>query len=201
MAVTKPVMSQDATMSDGAILQLGRMLILAGTTFFAPFFFAFAVLEVSNENNLWRPAGITHPSKTVAAASVAFLIVSGLAYLWGQLGLQAGLRNRFAAGLGISLIFSIAASVTYVATLRKLGFTFTDGGYASVFICLTNVYLAVLIVVNLFLVGLTNRARLRLYDKENMAAINAFGEFYAWFIAVGVGAFAVLYIVPFIVIQ
>jgi heme/copper-type cytochrome/quinol oxidase subunit 3 len=201
MAVSKPVMSQDASISDGAIIQLGRMLILSGTTFFAPFFFAFAVLEVSNENSLWRPAGISHPSNALAVASVAFLIMSGIAYLWGQFGLQAGLQNRFSSGLGFALIFSIAASVTYVLTLRKLGFTFTDGGYASIFICLTNVYLALLIVVNLYLLGLTNRARLRLYNKESMATINAFGEFYAWFIAVGIGAYAILYIVPFIVIQ
>jgi heme/copper-type cytochrome/quinol oxidase subunit 3 len=198
MVVHKQELSQDAAMSDGAIIQLGRMLILAGSTFFAPFFFAYAVLFVSNSNSMWRPAPVTHPSQALGILSVAFLIASGLIYLWGQMGLSRGEDGRFANGMLLALTFSVAASVCYVITLRHLGFSFESGGYATVFICLTNVYLALQLVVDLYLLGLFNRARLQLYSKDNMATVSAFGEVFGWFIAVGALAYAALYILPFI---
>ncbi len=198
MSSTNEALAREVALGHRLTITLSRLLIASGTFFFAPFFVAFAMLAFLNNNHMWRPAGVTHPSMALGTASVVLLAASGLAYLWAHAGLKSGMQSRASGGLLLALLLAIAAVVCYALTLGHMGFGFQSGGYASVFFGLTFVYEVCLIGLCVFLFGLANRTRLGLYTRDNAAAVTAFAEFWWWFIVVGALAYLLLYFVPFL---
>ena len=188
-------------LEDQLTIAKSRLFIASATFFMAPFFIAYAMLSFLQNNAMWRPAGVTHPSMALGVASVALLLASGLAYLWGQASLKNDAQGQASAGTLLALLLALAAAICYALTLGHMGFGFQSGGYASVFFGLTFVYEVILIGLCLFLFGIANRVRLRLYTPQRMATVSAFAEFWWWFIIVGLLAYAMLYILPFLDIE
>lgn len=180
---------------------LSRMLIASGSFFFASFFFAFAMLHIFDNNQMWLPNRVTHPPMGLGVASVALLVAAGLVYIRGQMGLQRGEQATFTGAAGLALALGLAAAICYAFTLKNLGFSLQDGGYASVFFGLTVVYLIGLVSTLVFLLGLVNRSRLGLYARDRRTAVDAFAEFWGWYIFIGVAAYLVLYVVPFLSVE
>lgn len=201
MSSAETALSQEEAREEKLTLSLSRLLMASATFFFAPFFIAFAMLQFLNNNGMWRPKGVTHPSMALAIASVVLLIASGVAYTWGQLGLKGGERGRLTTGSTLALLLAIVAAICYALTLNHMGFGFQSGGYASVFFALTSMYELWLVALCVVLFGLTNRARLGLYTSTRMAAVAAFGEFWWWFIVVGALSYLLLYVIPFLNIE
>jgi len=194
-------LSKDEVLSSRLTSTLARLLIVSGLFWFAPFFIAFAMLAALNSNSMWRPTSVIHPSNALGVASVALLVASGVAYLWGHAGLRTGARAQTNAGTGLALLLALAAALCYALTLGNMGFGFQSGGYASVFFGLTFVYEVLLLGLCVFLFGIANRARLGLYTPLRMAAVTAFGEFWWGFIIMGAVVYLVLYVVPFLNVE
>lgn len=126
----------------------------AATTvfFFVDFVFAFFYLRSLNNAGLWHPKGIT-PSLGLGTAIVVCVLVS-VALTW------LGLRERRAASTGgpyspnlddarlwawrryglAALVFGVAAVVLQCVEYATLGFGPTQGGYASVFVGWTGMF-------------------------------------------------------------
>jgi len=177
---------------------LARMLVAAGTTFFASYFFAFTLLQLYDGNNQWLPAGITHPAAILGVGNVALLLLSGLVYFWGQIQMWRGATDRFSGYCTVALLLGFGATVFLAASLIHTPFDTQAGGYASVFYGLTRVLGTVLLASLVFMVGLTYRSIKGLYSRDNMAVIDAFGEYWGWLIAISVVSYVLLYILPFL---
>lgn len=201
MIGTEEPLTKDEVLGGKLNIAMSRLLIASGAFFFAPFFVAFAMLSFLKNNNMWLPAGVTHPSMGLGVASVVLLAGSGLAYLWGHAGLKNGANGQASAGTLLALLLAIAAAICYALTLGHMGFGFQSGGYASVFFGLTFAYEIVLIGLCVFLFGIANRTRLGLYAPRRMSTVTAFAEFWWWFIIVGVLSYLLLYILPFLNIE
>ena len=195
-------LTEEEALSGTLNITMSRLLIASGTFFLATFFVAYAMLSFLKNNNMWLPAGVTHPSMGLGVASVVLLVASGLAYLWGQAALKNGANGGSSTtGMALALLLAIAAAICYALTLGHMGFSFQSGGYASVFFGLTFVYEIFLVAQCVFLFGIANRTRLGLYTPRRMSTVSGFAEFWWWFIIVGVLAYLLLYILPFLNIE
>ncbi|MGH2409797.1 MAG: hypothetical protein ACRDGS_05435, partial [Chloroflexota bacterium] len=177
---------------------LARMLAAAGTTFFASYFFAFTLLELYDRNTEWLPAGITHPAAILGIGNIVLLVLSGLLYFWGQIEMRRGAPAKFSAYCTVALLLGLGATALLAASLIHTPFGTEDGGYASVFFGLTRVLGTVLLASLVFMAGLTYRSIKGLYSRENMAVVDAFGEYWGWLIAISAVSYTLLYILPFL---
>lgn len=201
MASAEITTSADEALQEKLTLGLGRMLIASGLFFMIPFFVSYAMLTVLNNNDMWLPHGVTHPSMALGAASAILLVLSALSFYWGRTGSSAGNQGQLTGGLTLALLLAIAAAICYVLTLGHLGFSLQAGGYVSVFFGMTLVYEILLVGLCIFLFGFANRARLGLYTQTRGVALKAFGEYWTWFVIMGVIAYLVLYFLPFLNIE
>lgn len=198
--------SADPTLADEALNQkltinLSRLMMASTFFFITPWFVAFAMLSTLNNNQMWLPKGVTHPSMGLGIAAVVLLVVSGLAYAWGSVGLKAGSQEQLSRGAGLALLLALGAALCYALTLKNMGFSFQSGGYANVFFGLTTVYEILLVGLCVFLFGIANRARAGLYTAERMGAVTALTEFWWFYTVLGIMSFLLLYVVPFVNIE
>lgn len=106
--------------------------LLAGATilFFLAFVFAYFYLRSFNNNDNWRPPGIDPPSG-YGAAIVILVVLSAAAFSYAARAAQRG--RPWLAGAGAALVLGLASVVVQAFEWANLGFTPSDGGYASVF--------------------------------------------------------------------
>ncbi len=201
MASSAAPLTPEEGLDNRLTISLSRLMIASGTFLVIPLFVAYAMLSTLNNNGMWLPHGVTHPSTFLGLSSVILLVASGLAYLWGYFGLKAGAGGQMSLGASLALLLALVAAICYAFTLNHMGFSFQSGGYASVFFGLTLFYEMCLVALCIFLFGIANRARKGLYSATRRAAVAAFAEFWWWFIVVGVLAYLLLYIVPFLNIE
>ncbi|HLJ69506.1 MAG TPA: cytochrome c oxidase subunit 3 [Chloroflexota bacterium] len=184
-------------LDDRLTLLLSRMTIASLSFFFACFYFAQVYLQIVNENGMWLPAGITHPSTALGIAEVACIIVAGLAYFWGQWGgLYQRNYERLTAGLSLAALLSVAAVILHIGELHNPGFYLKGGGYVSVFIALEGTFTILLFISTIVLLGMANRARLGLFRQSGIA-VEAFGEYFGFLSAIALMNFLALYVQPF----
>src|SRR5579884_1588081 len=72
------------SLDDRLTLLSVRMTYVALSFFFACFYFGLIYLQLVNENGLWLPKGINHPSSFIGVAEAALILLAGLAYFWAQ---------------------------------------------------------------------------------------------------------------------
>jgi heme/copper-type cytochrome/quinol oxidase subunit 3 len=133
----------------------------AGSTimFFLAFVFAYFYLRSLNSSGQWRPGGVDPPQAYGAAIVALFVLSAGLvAY-----AAHAARNGRpWLAGAGLSLVLAVAGCVVQGFEYAHLGFRPQSGGYASVFIGWTTLFVVFVLPViywaeTLFAEGLRNR--------------------------------------------
>ena len=169
--------------------------VIAGTTimFFAAFVFAYFYLHSLNNSNVWRPPGIDPPQRYGVAIVLLFVASAGaLAYAsW------AARENRgWLAAAGTALALGLAGCVVQVFEYANLHFSPTDGGYASVFIGWTTLFVVFVILTMywveiLFAEGVRNRGA----EEATVPPGLADAAFY-WGLLAGIGVltWAILYL-------
>lgn len=195
--VTTALARHTRTADERLTLLIVRMTYIAFSFFIACFYFAQTYLQILNQNNLWKPHGITHPGSALGFAEMLLIEIGGLVYFWAQWsGLYRRNFGRLATGLWVAAACGLISVILHIIEFYKLGFGPTDGGYASVFIGTEGVFTGMLILTVIVLFGMANRARLGLFTTSGIA-VEAFGEWWGWIAGVALLNFLALYVQPF----
>ena len=199
--VASSLARETRSLDDRLTLIATRMTIVSLSFFFACFYFAQTYLQLINQNGMWKPAGLDHPSAVIGGLELGLMLASGLAYFGAQwAGLYRRNFRRLTLGLWIAFFLGLGALGVHIAEFYKLGFGPQAGGYASVFIATEGVFTGLLVVAVLVLFGVANRARLGYYQASGIA-VEAFGEFWGWMSAIALMSFLALYVQPFFPIK
>jgi len=181
----------------------GRLLCGSISFFFASFLFAFFYLQALDVNHNWK-IGAVHPSKGLGVAIMALFLFSAVVY---RLAAKRPEVDELASGV-IAVVFSLAAVGVQFFEYTKLDFGASQGGYAAVFYGWTSLY-AIVALLGLYWIE-TQTASLWRVRREGQhreidipageedlirAGIEAASFYWAYFVAIGVLAYIVLYIV------
>jgi heme/copper-type cytochrome/quinol oxidase subunit 3 len=169
--------------------------ILAGATimFFLAFIFAYFYLRALNNSGEWHPAGVD-PPQGYGAVIVILFAASAAALTYAAAAARNG-RNWLAAA-GISLALGLAGCVVQAFEYAHIGFGPQSGGYASVFLGWTLLFI-VLVLPAMYWVeiilaeGLRNR---RASDVYVPAGIGDAAFYWGLLAGIGVLAWFILYV-------
>jgi|SRR5579884_550784 len=181
----------------------GRLLCGAISFFFASFVFAYFYLDALDVNHNWK-IGPVHPSKGLGVAIMALFLVGAVIYRFGAKRPEVG---ELAAGI-ITVVFSLLAVALQFFEYTTLDFGAASGGYAAVFFGWTSLYAIVALfgiywietqVASLWRIrraGGPREIEIPCGEAEMIRAnIEASSFYWAYFVAIGVLAWIVLYVV------
>ncbi len=120
--------------------------ILAGATimFFLAFVFAYFYLRSLNTHNMWRPDNVDPPQGYGAAIVILFAASAALL----TYAADAARRGRgWLAAAGLSLVLGLAGCVVQAFEYAHIGFGPQSGGYASVFMGWTLLFVVLVLPV------------------------------------------------------
>jgi heme/copper-type cytochrome/quinol oxidase subunit 3 len=184
----------------------GRLLCGSITFFFVSFLFAYFYLLALNTNGHFR-IGNTQPPVAYGTAIAGLLLIGAIVY---RLAARRPFSDVVPAGI-VALLCTLAAVALQFYEYTTLSFGAASGGYAAVFFGWTAWY-AVLALIGAFwieiqvasLVRLRVGARERSSVREGVpsdedellrAGVEASSFYWAYFVAIGIVAFIVLYLV------
>ncbi len=175
--------------------RVGYALIGGATVFFfLGFVFAYFYLRSLDNNQLWRPDGVTPPSGYGIAIAAA-LALSAVSFGYAARACKRG-GSGWVAGSGIALALGLFACVAQAVEYAHIPFGPESGGYASVFIGWTALYVVVTLVAlyrveTAFALGVRHRGEA---DKAPEGFVPA-AMYWALLAGIGVLAWIVLYLV------
>jgi heme/copper-type cytochrome/quinol oxidase subunit 3 len=185
-----------------AIWWSGRLLCGAISFFFASFLFAFFYLQALDVNHNWK-IGAVHPSKGLGVAIMALFLFGGVVY---RLAAKRTEVDELLAGT-IAIVFSLMAVGVQFFEYTKLDFGAASGGYAAVFYGWTSLY-AIVALMGIYWIEIQVASLWRVRrqgpretdipaSEEELirAGIESSSFYWAYFVALGVLAYIVLYIV------
>jgi heme/copper-type cytochrome/quinol oxidase subunit 3 len=187
-----------------AIWVAGRLLCGAISFFFAAFLFAYFYLDALNVNHHWK-IGPVHPSQGLGATIVALFLLSAFVFR------LAARRPYVVLSAGVvSIVLALVAVALQFYEYTTLDFGAASGGYASVFFGWTALYAIVALAGVYWLetqtaslwrtrqqgIGRAVREGVPAHDADLLqAGIEASSFYWAYFVAIGVLAYIVLYVV------
>ncbi len=193
---------------EGALWTGGRLLIGIWTFAFAALAFAYFYLRSANNDNLWRPNGVTAPTGT-GAAIFAITVASAFLVIFGYRRFRRGMVLDWEVAGWTAVIGALIAIGLQIWQLTQLPYFPGSSGYASCFIGWAGLNIA-LILSGLYWLetSLARQLRLRRAAAEDggtahsalptarLFRINLEGCAYFWgFIAVVSAFFWVLFYV------
>jgi heme/copper-type cytochrome/quinol oxidase subunit 3 len=181
----------------------GRLLCGAISFFFASFVFAFFYLKALDTNHSWK-IGRVVPDGGYGLAIAALFLLSAVIY---RLAARRPAGDSMAAGM-IAVVMGLAAIVLQFLEYIVLDFGASQGGYAAVFFGWTATYaIAALLGLYWIEVQVATLWRVRKEGKMRetevptsetallLAGIEASSFYWAFFVAIGVLAYILLYLI------
>ena len=181
----------------------GRLLCGSISFFFASFLFAFFYLKALDTNHSWK-IGRVVPDGGIGLAIAALFLFSAVIY---RLAARRPAGDSMAAGM-IAVVMGLAAIVLQFVEYIVLDFGASQGGYAAVFfgwtatyaiVALMGVYWIEVQVASLWRVRREGKMReIEVPTSESallLAGIEASSFYWAFFVAIGVLAYILLYLV------
>ncbi len=124
-----------------ANLQVGVRLFASAVAFvFVAFIFAFFYLQTVNSNDNWRPHN-AHPAAGIGIALLVCVLGATAAFHFASRSLADGPRTPWLAGVSIALVLGLAFVVIQIVQYTTYSFGPQSGGYASVFVGWTAMFL------------------------------------------------------------
>ena len=181
----------------------GRLLCGAISFFFASFLFAFFYLKALDVNHSWK-IGQVVPDGGLGLAIAALFLFSAVIY---RLAARRPAGDSMAAGM-IAVLMGVAAVVLQFVEYTVLDFGASQGGYAAVFFGWTATY-AIVALLGLYWIEVQVASLWRVRREGKMretevptsesalllAGIEASSFYWAFFVAIGVLAYILLYLV------
>jgi hypothetical protein len=173
-----------------------RLWCGATTFFFAAFLFAYVYLRSLNVHNAWIVGNNVSPSGGLGVTIMGLLLLSGILWRVGWMRRE----DTISTGI-VAIVLAVAAVVLQFVEYTTLGFGPTNGAYASVFIGWTVTYALGAICAIYWIetqVATLWRARKGHVPETEEAVMRAGVEassfFWAYYCAIGVLTFIVLYV-------
>jgi heme/copper-type cytochrome/quinol oxidase subunit 3 len=181
----------------------GRLLCGAISFFFASFVFAFFYLKALDSNHSWK-IGRVVPDGGFGIAIAALFLFSAVIY---RLAARRPAGDSMAAGV-IALLMGLAAVALQFVEYIVLDFGASQGGYAAVYFGWTATY-AIVALMGLYWIEVQVASLWRVRREGKMreteaptsetalllAGIEASSFYWAFFVAIGVVAYILLYLV------
>ena len=181
----------------------GRLLCGAIAFFFASFLFAFFYLKALDVNHNWKIGKVT-PDGGIGLAIAALFLASAVIY---RLAARRPAGDSMAGGF-IAVLMGLAAVVLQFVEYIVLDFGASQGGYAAVFFGWTATY-AVVALMGLYWIEVQVASLWRVRREGQMretevptsetalllAGIEASSFYWAFFVAIGVLAYILLYLI------
>ena len=181
----------------------GRLLCGSITFFFASFLFAYFYLDALDVNHNWKIGNVV-PDGGFGIAIMALFLFSAVVY---RLAARRPAGDSMAAG-AIAVLMGLAAVVLQFVEYTVLDFGASQGGYAAVFFGWTATY-AVVALMGLYWIEIQVASLWRVRREGAMretevptsetalllAGIEASSFYWSFFVAIGVLAYIVLYLV------
>jgi len=181
----------------------GRLLCGAISFFFASFLFAFFYLKALDVNHNWKIGTVT-PDGGIGIAIAALFLFSAVIY---RLAARRPAGDSMAAGM-IAVAMGLAAVVLQFIEYIVLDFGASQGGYAAVFFGWTATY-AIVALLGLYWIEVQVASLWRVRREGKMretevptsetalllAGIEASSFYWAFFVAIGVLAYILLYLI------
>jgi heme/copper-type cytochrome/quinol oxidase subunit 3 len=119
--------------------------VMAGTTimFFAAFVFAYFYLRSLNNTNAWHPDGVDAPQAWGAVIVALFVASAGLFTIAAR---TASRGRSWLIPAGLSLTLGVVGCIVQVFEWAHLDFGPQNGGYASVFIGWTALFVVFVLI-------------------------------------------------------
>ncbi len=186
-----------------AIWVSGRLLCGAISFFFASFLFAFFYLKALDVNHNWKIGTVT-PDGGIGIAIAALFLASAVIY---RLAARRPAGDSMAAGM-IAVGMGVTAVVLQFIEYAVLDFGASQGGYAAVFFGWTATY-AIVALMGLYWIELQVASLWRVRREGKLreievptseaalleAGIEASSFYWGFFVAIGVLAYILLYLV------
>ena len=181
----------------------GRLLCGTISFFFASFLFAFFYLKALDVNHSWK-IGRVVPDGGFGIAIMALFLFSAVIY---RLAARRPAGDSMAAGM-IAVLMGLVAVVLQFIEYTVLDFGASQGGYAAVFFGWTATY-AIVALMGLYWIEIQVASLWRVRREGKMretdvptsetalllAGIEASSFYWAFFVAIGVLAYILLYLV------
>jgi heme/copper-type cytochrome/quinol oxidase subunit 3 len=161
------------------------LLILADVAFTLSLVFTYLYLRGLNTEDGWIPAdGGTTAGIGAGWVIAAVMVVSLVAYMWGERGVANGHPSRLMVGslLALALVLvDLALQVYQLATLPMHSFQGAyQGSYQSAFVALAGYHVVHLLLTLFIGLALWNRARVGLYSGDNHFQVRLVGYWWRW---------------------
>jgi heme/copper-type cytochrome/quinol oxidase subunit 3 len=187
-----------------AIWVSGRLLCGSISFFFASFVFAFFYLKALNVNHAWT-IGHVKPPQGLGAAVMALFLLSAVLFRLGSRRADLALYTG-----AVAVLMALAAIAVQFFGYTQLDFGAASGGYASVYYGWTSLY-SVVALLGVYAIEIQVASLYRTRDESTQrevregvpahdvelqrAGVEATSFYWAFFVALGVLAWIVLYLV------
>jgi heme/copper-type cytochrome/quinol oxidase subunit 3 len=181
----------------------GRLLCGSISFFFAAFVFAYFYLKALDVNHSWK-IGRVHPAGGLGLAIAALFLVGAIVY---RLTARRAETDALVGG-AVAIVLSLVAIGLQFYEYTALDFGAASGGYAAVFFGWTSLY-AIVALSGLYWIEIQVASLLRVRREGKLAetevptsegrlleaGIEASSFYWSYYVAIGVLAYIVLYLV------
>ena len=138
----------------------GSRLLIGSLSFgFGAFVFAFFYLKSLNSHGLWYASGFHGPPSGLGVTIMVLIVVSALVQWAGLTQIKAARRDLWIGAAVLALVLGLVAVGLQVYQLMDLRFWPGAGGFASVFVGTTPVFLFIVLAALVYLEILIMRCR------------------------------------------
>jgi cytochrome c oxidase subunit III len=159
-------------------------------------FVAYVWLRAYDVGGGWFPSGTKLPDATTTNILTGVMVVSGIAYYIGYLGIRRGSQAQLSISLVVATVLTIVALVWQLHFMANLPFVTIDGSFASAYILLAG-YHAYHLMLGTFLgLGVTHRALRGRYSRDRMLGVITVGYYWYWMAAMPVLVWLLMLVLP-----
>jgi heme/copper-type cytochrome/quinol oxidase subunit 3 len=169
--------------------------VIAGTTimFFAAFVFAYFYLRSLNNTNAWHPDGVDAPQAWGAVIVALFAASAGLFLIAARIGSR---RGNWLTPAGLSLSLGLAGCIVQVFEWAHLDFGPQNGGYASVFIGWTALFVVFVLMAMFWIETMFAEGFRKRNDAATFVPVGIADAAFYWSVLAGLGviSWVILYL-------